>query len=317
MANKNPILKSDVDSSLGASHQNQPEIDVNPNQRLSYVLLNEFNYLPWSRAVSLALEGRSKLGFINGSIESPNVSSTTYESWLSKDQLVMSWLLNSMERKIAEIFSYSESSFQLWKSVQEMYGNQNNAARVFQLKKDIASIQQDGKPFVQLLGSLKGMWNELEAYRPHTTDSNLLPKRAEEDKIFQLLSSLGSDYEDLRSHIIMNPEIPTFANVCVTIQREKVRKKVMNTGTSTTSSEVRAYFSSEKKHFSSDKKYKGRNPHLKYKHCDATGHVRDNCWILHPELKPDFMKNERFIQKKPQFPSYKANHTSSLSTRGS
>ncbi|KAM1134554.1 hypothetical protein ACFX19_044367 [Malus domestica] len=91
----------------------------------------------------------------------------------------------------------------------------------------------------------------------------------------------------------------------------------MNTGTSTTASEARAYFSSEKKHFSSDKKYKGRNPHLKYKHCDATGHMRDNCWILHPELKPDFMKNERFIQKKPQFPSYKANHTSSLSTRGS
>lgn len=32
-----------------------PDVDVNPNQRLSSVLLNEFNYLPWERAVTLAL----------------------------------------------------------------------------------------------------------------------------------------------------------------------------------------------------------------------------------------------------------------------
>ncbi|XP_068322435.1 uncharacterized protein [Pyrus communis] len=234
MADRNLILESDVDSSLGAGHQHQPEIDVNPNQRLSFVLLNEFNYLPWSRAVSLTLGGRSKLRFINGSIEAHDTSSSTYESWLNKDQLVMSWLLNSMERKIAEIFSYSESSLQLWKSVQEMYGNQNNAARVFQLKRDIGSKQQDGKPFIQLLRSLKATF-------------------------------------------LMNSELPTFANVCAIIQREELRKKVMNTGTTMTASEARAYFSNDKKYFSSDKKYKGRNPYLKCKHCDATGHVRDHC----------------------------------------
>ena len=118
-----------------------PNVEINPNQRLSSILLNEFNYLPWSRAVSLALGGRSKLGYINGVIKAPAITSLTYESWLCKDQLVMSWLLNSMERRIAEIFSYSESSMHLWKQVKEMYGNQNNSARVFQLKKDISSLQ--------------------------------------------------------------------------------------------------------------------------------------------------------------------------------
>ncbi|KAB2599811.1 acylpyruvase FAHD1 [Pyrus ussuriensis x Pyrus communis] len=50
----------------------------------------KFNYLPWSRAVSLALGGRSKLGFINGSIKISDASSPNYESWLSKDQLPIS-----------------------------------------------------------------------------------------------------------------------------------------------------------------------------------------------------------------------------------
>ena len=307
MSEDNPLV-SEADSSPKLSSVNVHEVDVNPNQRLSSVVLNEFNYLPWSRAVSLALGGRSKLGFINGSIKVPDASSPNYESWLSKDQLVMSWLLNSMERKLAEIFSYSKSSYQLWEAVKEMYGIQNNAARVFQLKKDISDLQQDGKPFVQLLGSMKNMWNELEIYRPHTTDATLLRKRAEEDKIFQLLSSLDSTYEDLRSHILMNTELPSFTSVCATIQREEVRRNVMNMGTMTNVPEARAYITNERK-------YKGKHPHLKCQHCNNIGHVKDTCWILHPELKLDFMKDNKGIQRVNHTP-HRANHAStSISNR--
>jgi len=53
--------------------------DTNTAQRLSSVLLNEFNYLHWSRVVTIALSGRSKLGFINGSISSPDMDSPEYE----------------------------------------------------------------------------------------------------------------------------------------------------------------------------------------------------------------------------------------------
>jgi hypothetical protein len=100
-------------SSKVTSFFNNNTDDTNTAQQLSSVLLNELNYLSWSRVVTIALGGRSKLGFINGSISSPNVDSPEYEIWLSKDQLVMSWILNSMERNLAEIFSYSESAHDL------------------------------------------------------------------------------------------------------------------------------------------------------------------------------------------------------------
>ncbi|CAL9000576.1 unnamed protein product, partial [Prunus brigantina] len=125
------------------------ESDGNTNLRLCSVLLNGFNYIPWSRAVSLALGGRSKLGFINGNIPAPAVDDPKYEDWFCKDQLVMSWLLNSMEPQVAEIFSFFDSAQHLWTAVKEMYGNENNAARIFQLKKDIVGfanfLQQYGK----------------------------------------------------------------------------------------------------------------------------------------------------------------------------
>ncbi|XP_070668849.1 uncharacterized protein [Malus domestica] len=144
-----------------------------------------------------------------------------------QNQLVMSLLLNNMEKHVAEIFSYSESSQDSWKSV-DMYGNQDNYARVFQLKKDIASIQQEGKTFLQHIGNLKTMWNELDVYLPHTTDPSILFKSAEEDKIYQLPRSLSSEYEDLRRHILMSMELPSFQNVCAIVQREEARRRVMN-----------------------------------------------------------------------------------------
>jgi hypothetical protein len=61
----------------------------------------------------------------------------------------------------------------------------------------------------------------LAIYRPHTIDAATLLKRAEEDKIFQFLANLSTDYEDLRSRILMNSELPSFANVCAIIQREE------------------------------------------------------------------------------------------------
>ncbi|PRQ42043.1 putative transcription factor interactor and regulator CCHC(Zn) family [Rosa chinensis] len=289
------------------------DVEFNPNQRLSSVLLNEFNYLSWARAVTLALGGRSKLGYINGVIQMPEAKSPTYDSWLCNDQLVMSWLLNSMESRIREIFSFSESSMHLWKYVKEMYGNQNNAARVFQLKRDIADLQQEGKSFVQHLGSLTSMWNELDVYRPHTTEASVLLKRADEDKIFQLLASLNSDYEDLRSHILMNSELPSFNTVCATIQREEVRKKVMNMENKSSLSETRAYVSNHRQ--VEERTYKGKRTDLKCTYCEGVGHVKDRCWILHPEQKPKFSKEGKILQKGWSTPSHRAKLADASYTR--
>jgi hypothetical protein len=79
-----------------------------------------------------------------------------------------------------------------------------------------------------MLRILKGIWSELALYRPYTIDAVVLKKREEEDEIFQLLASLGPHYEDLRSWILMNLDLPSLTNVCASIQREEAHRKVMN-----------------------------------------------------------------------------------------
>ena len=185
----------DVDSKI--STPTNYSDDTNTSKRLSSVLLNEFNYLSQSKVVTIALGGRSKLGFIKGLTISPEVNDPEYKAWLSKVQLIMSWILKSMERNLAEIFSFLESSSDLQDAIHDMYGNQNNSTRIFQIHCEVAHLHQEGKPFVQLLGSFTSLWNELEMYCPHTTIAAILQKRIEEDIIFQLLASLSLDFEDL------------------------------------------------------------------------------------------------------------------------
>jgi len=97
-----------------------------------------------------------------------------------------------------------------------MYGNQNNSTCIFHIKKNLANLQQDRK--IQLLGTLEGMTSELAPYHPYTVDAVKLRKHEEEDKIFQLLASLRSNYEDLHVKILMNPNFQSLTSVCATIQ---------------------------------------------------------------------------------------------------
>ncbi|GJT90507.1 hypothetical protein Tco_1079352 [Tanacetum coccineum] len=159
---------------------------------------------------------------------------------------------------------------------------------------NIANLRQDGNSFVSLLGKLKGLWNELEVYRPHSVDPTILRKRHEDDQVFQLLASLGLDFEELKRHILLNAELPTLKSVCATIQREEIRRKVMINDATTP--EARVYPANA----SLDKKpYKGKHSDLKCGHCNVPGHSMDRCWILHPELKPKFTTDKKgFIDKR-------------------
>ena len=190
-----------------------------------------------------------------------------------------------------------------------MYGSQNNAARIFQLKKDLAGLRQGDQSFVQHLGSMKSMWNELDMYRPHTTDFAALLKRADEDKVFQLLASLGAEYEDLRSHLLMTPDLPSFNSVCQAVQREETRRKVMHIEPKS-NSEARA-FNSNHKH-TGGKIFTGNKADWKCTYCNMKGHLREKCWILHPELKPRFDKEGRMI-KEGKRTTPKALHSTSSS----
>ena len=199
------------------------------SQRLTSLLLNGRNFLPWSRAIMIALGGRSRLGHITGRTKIPQESDPSFEEWQANDHKVMTWLFNSMESQIYEIFAYSDTAQALWESLDEMYGQANNSSRIFELQQGLAySKQGANQSFTEHLGHMKKQWDELRQYRPATQNIADYIKREEQDKIFQLLASLKPKFEDTRKQILSSPVLPSFNSVCSTVQNEETRKRVMN-----------------------------------------------------------------------------------------
>ncbi|KAF8406118.1 hypothetical protein HHK36_008198 [Tetracentron sinense] len=110
----------------------------------------------------------------------------------------------------------------------EVYGEQNNIARTYQIKQELMSLKKGNKPFNEFVGELSSLFDELEFYVPLITDAKKLQKQKEQDKIFALLAALPSDYEMIRSQILMTSELSTLSSVCATIAREETRRKVMS-----------------------------------------------------------------------------------------
>lgn len=97
------------------------ENDGNTSLKITTVSFNGKNYMAWSKAMFIALCGRGRIGFINGDILPPTVSEAYYPVWHMYDHQVMSWLLNSIDTELHDLFNYTANSKELWDAVKSLY----------------------------------------------------------------------------------------------------------------------------------------------------------------------------------------------------
>ena len=72
----------------------------NPDIALvSHPLIGE-NYNSWKKAMRMALHGKNKYGFVDGSIPEPALGHSTHALWHRNNSIVSSWLLNSLSKEM-------------------------------------------------------------------------------------------------------------------------------------------------------------------------------------------------------------------------
>ncbi|XP_062104190.1 uncharacterized protein LOC133815354 [Humulus lupulus] len=88
----------------------------NPDNILvTQLLTGQDNYPLWSRAMRLAISIKNKIGFLDGSITKPSISDTfLYNAWFRNNNIVISWILNSVSKEISTSILYDESAFEIW-----------------------------------------------------------------------------------------------------------------------------------------------------------------------------------------------------------
>ncbi|XP_075106940.1 uncharacterized protein LOC142179939 [Nicotiana tabacum] len=115
-------------------------------------------YGNWRCNVLVALYIRNKLYFINGTSQRPPEGSPLARQWQHYNDLVVSWLTNSMSKEISSSVEYSEFAKDIWTELEERYVKAAGA-RIFALKKELAHISQGSRDIASYFNKIKQVWD--------------------------------------------------------------------------------------------------------------------------------------------------------------
>lgn len=68
----------------------------------------------WRRSVRMALNVRNKLGFIDGTISKPAETHRDFGSWSRCNDMVATWLMNSVSKKIGQSLLFISTAEGIW-----------------------------------------------------------------------------------------------------------------------------------------------------------------------------------------------------------
>ncbi|XP_075074851.1 uncharacterized protein LOC142162398 [Nicotiana tabacum] len=189
-------------------------------------------YRSWRKSVLRALSVKNKIGFITGDTEKPIVNSPLFRQWERCDDMVTSWILNSLSKDIADSVKYVNDSVELWKELQDRY-DQTNGAKLYQIKKEINDLSQGVLDITGYYTKMKKLWEELNtlSVKAHcscicTCRANESMHKVEQDKrLIQFLMGLNEVYTVVRGSILMMNPLPNMAQAfALLIQEEKQRE---------------------------------------------------------------------------------------------
>lgn len=121
-------------------------------------LLTGSNYNTWSRAISMALTAKNKLGFVDSTIVQPPLNDLLYGSWLRCNSMVISWILNSVAKDIADSLMYLSTAREVWLDLRERF-QQSNAPRIYQVKKLLSGLHQGAMDVSSYYTKLRTLWD--------------------------------------------------------------------------------------------------------------------------------------------------------------
>ena len=116
----------------------------------------------WKRTFLIALSSKNKVGFVDGKIVKPAGDSPLLPYWQRCNDLVASWILNSLHKDISGSVLYCNSAAEMWGELVECFG-QSNKAKLFQVKKELSSISQGDSDIASYYTRAKKTWDEFAA----------------------------------------------------------------------------------------------------------------------------------------------------------
>ncbi|KAL0455042.1 UNVERIFIED_CONTAM: hypothetical protein Slati_0843400 [Sesamum latifolium] len=256
--------------------------------------LNGNNWLSWSRSVRIALEGRYKLGFIDGSCSRPAEGSPQHKQWRITDCVVRTWILNTISEDIVNAFLYASSSRDLWMELDARYG-ECDGTLLYKLQREINSISQENLSVTAYYTKLKQLWDELVCLRaPDMCSCGLgicgcnktKADQSDARQLIQFLIGLNESYDNIRNQILVLEPLPNVNKAYSMVLRVERQRQVISEFAEVTDHSAMQLRSYEQRYNTSPKNFvKKKGPidkrNLFCSHCNRSGHNKETCFKIH------------------------------------
>lgn len=107
----------------------------------------------------IALCAKKKQVFINGKCPKPAVTSSDLPIWERCNAIVLSWIMNSVSKKIFSGILYSTDAATVWNDFKERF-NKVNGSRIFSLHREIGRLNQSTYSISTYYSKVRQLWDE-------------------------------------------------------------------------------------------------------------------------------------------------------------
>lgn len=194
----------------------------NPALSLVSKPLTANNYHSWARLMHKALVSKNKFKFVDGSIPKPSSFDLSYDAWERCNDIVHSWIVNSVSPQLTQMILYKELASEAWNVLKRRFARVDRV-RVVDLQHELHQLKQKSLSVTEFFTELSNIWEELDTQCPmpdctcpvKCTCESMRNARSqrEEDYIMCFLKGLNDNFAMVKSQILLMKELPTIDEV--------------------------------------------------------------------------------------------------------
>ncbi|RVW49546.1 Retrovirus-related Pol polyprotein from transposon TNT 1-94 [Vitis vinifera] len=219
--------------------------------------LNGQNYLQWSQSILMFIRGKEKDNYITGASAAPETTASTYKKWIAENNMVMSWLVNSMTADIGENFLSFDTAKEIWDTAKETFSDKENTSEIIQIEGILHDLRQGNLTVTEYFNTLTRLWRQLDT--------------------FEL--GLNKNLDEIRGRIMGVKPLPSLREAFSEVCREESRKNLMMGSHQQLNMVESSALKTQFAPFDNHQKIKGGRPWCD--HCRKPGHSRETCWKIH------------------------------------
>lgn len=275
--------------------QSTPQSQISDSSTVPInIKLDGSNYALWSQVAEMYISGKDKLGYIDGTFPQPSATDPTFRKWRTENAIVKGWLINSMDPSLVGNFIRFPTAKGVWDSIATTYFDGSDTSQVYDLRRKVTRMRQNGGSIEKYYNDLQGLWREIDFRRPNPmecpNDIQKFNSLLQEERVYIFLDGLDDRLDNIRSDILQLKPFPTIEQAYAHVRREDTRQTVMTSGAENiTSGAVMATKGSKFGQLptlvagknNSFSKSKGSSDGGRCTHCGNVRHTRDTCFKLH------------------------------------